>query len=132
MTDLLILFLRCQNNESRKKSSECIPGWQEFLPVISYFHNIHKLRSSACLGFGAKRKHSKADLSLETAPKTPQREREVPVAQLGASQVALAVSHFPSGLKAALLSAVSELLPFVQFSIATLLSASAAFNSRRE
>lgn len=47
----------------------------------------------------------------------------MPVAQLGTGQVALAVSHFPSGLKAALLSAVSELLPFVQFSIATLLSA---------
>lgn len=56
----------------------------------------------------------------------------MPVAQLGSGQVALAVSHFPSGLKAALLSAVSELLPFVQFSIATLLSASAAFNTRRE
>lgn len=51
------------------------------------------------------------------APKTQPIKREVPVAQLGAGQVVLAVSNFPSGFKAIPLSAfyVAEPLPFVQF-----------------
>ncbi|MGE9805737.1 hypothetical protein ACQP3L_34760, partial [Escherichia coli] len=52
----------------RKKSSKRIPGCQEFLPVMSYFHNIHKLKSSACLDFGAKREPRKADLESENSP----------------------------------------------------------------
>lgn len=53
----------------------------------------------------------------KTAPKTQSVLCEVPVAQLGAGQVVLAVSHFLSGFKAMPLSAfyVAKLFPFVQF-----------------
>lgn len=116
MIDLLILFLRCQNHDSLKKSSECIPSCQEFLPVVSYFHNTNS-RVQLVSALGQRESTVKRIWSLQTALKTQQIKCEVPVAQLGAGQVALAVSHFPSRFKAALLSAfhVSELLPFVQF-----------------
>lgn len=89
------------------------------VPSGSVLFPQHELKSSACLSaLGQRESTVKRIWSLQTALKTQQIKCEVPVAQLGAGQVALAVSHFPSHFKAALLSAfhVSELLPFVQFS----------------